>query len=174
MLVYLLVIDDPEDRMRFEEMAKTYRGLMFKVARDILKQDEDAEDAVQKALWAVARNYDTIRDKPEPVQRSYLVIAAENHAKNVYKKRKRRREQNLDIDSPRKVYHYVTDNKLAECILELPLDYREVILLKYFHGYTLKEIARIQGISQSKAEKLNQEAKRLLKQLYEMEGTHEF
>lgn len=173
MLIYLLVIDDPEDRIRFEEIVKTYKGLMFTVARDILKQDQDAEDAVQEALWNIARNYKTVRNKPEPVVRSYVVIAAENHAKNLYKKKKRLREQDEKAELRGKSYHGVTDNRLAECIVELPLDYREVILLKYVHGYKLREIAGILGVSQAKTEKLNQEAKKLLKQMYEMEETHD-
>lgn len=173
MLIYLLIIDDPVDQIRFEEMVKTYKGLMFVVAKNILKQDEDAEDAVQEALWSVARNYKTVRDKPEPVLRSYLVIAAENHAKNLYKKKMRWDKQVDTVELRGKVSHLVTDNKLAECILQLPLDYREVILLKYVHGYTLKEISKIQGYSQAKAEKLNQNAKKLLKKMYEMEETHD-
>lgn len=174
MLIYVLILDDPEDQESFDKMARTYKGLMFTVARNIVKQDQDAEDAVQKALWAVARNYDTLRGKPEPVVRSYLVTAAENHAKNIYNTKKRRRERSGDSEPTGQVYHYVTDNKLAECILQLPLEYREVVLLKYFHGYTLKEIAKIQGISQSKSEKCHQEAKRILKAMYETEETYEF
>lgn len=173
MLPYSLVIDDPEDRMQFEEMVRTYKGLMFKVAHDIVKHEQDAEDAVQNALWAVARNFKTLQGKPEPVVRSYLVISAENHAKNLYNKKKRRREDDKDPDSSKREYHHVTDNTLASCIVELPLDYREVVLLKYFHGYTLRENAEILEISQAKAEKLNQNAKRLLKQMYGMEGVHE-
>ena len=68
----------------------------------------------------------------------------------------------------------MTDNKLADCILQLMLEYREVVLLKYFHGYTLKEIAKIQGISQSKSEKRHRDAKRILKAMYETEETYEF
>ena len=102
------------------------------------------------------------------------MTAAENHAKNIYNTKKRRRERSGDSEPTGQVYHYVTDNKLAECILQLPLEYREVVLLKYFHGYTLKEIAKIQGISQSKSEKCHQEAKRISKAMYETEEACEF
>lgn len=39
MLIYVLILDDPEDQESFDKMARTYKGLMFTVARNIVKQD---------------------------------------------------------------------------------------------------------------------------------------
>ena len=46
MLIYLQTIETPSERARFQEMYLTYRGLMYRVAYQILKKRQDAEDAV--------------------------------------------------------------------------------------------------------------------------------
>ena len=43
MLIYLQVIDAPEDRDQFITLYETYRGLMFYVANQILQNEQDAD-----------------------------------------------------------------------------------------------------------------------------------
>ena len=59
---------------------------------------------------------------------------------------------------------------MTKCILKLPARYREMILLRYHHGYTVREIAQMQGLSLSAAIKLDQRAKNKLKKLCEEAG----
>lgn len=59
---------------------------------------------------------------------------------------------------------------LEDCILQLPARYREVILLKYFHGFNCKEIAHHLGITLSNANKLDQRAKKKLTEICRKEG----
>ena len=54
-LVYLQLIDSPEEQSRFEELYTTYRKLMFHVAKGILGNDQDAEDAVHDAFLSIAK-----------------------------------------------------------------------------------------------------------------------
>lgn len=56
MLIYLQVIDAPEDRDQFITLYETYRGLMFYVANQILQNEQDAEDAVHDAFFCPWRN----------------------------------------------------------------------------------------------------------------------
>lgn len=65
---------------------------------------------------------------------------------------------------------YSGPSTIASCILKLPARYREVILLKYHHGYSLKEIAKMLEISESNAIKLDQRGKKKLEQLCKEEG----
>lgn len=66
--------------------------------------------------------------------------------------------------------YYDGDNTLTKCILQLPARYREMILLRYHHGYSVREIAGMMGISLPAAIKLDQRAKQKLKKLCEKEG----
>ena len=42
MLIYLQLIDDPADRVKFEDLYRTYRSLMLYVANQILHNQQDA------------------------------------------------------------------------------------------------------------------------------------
>lgn len=55
MIVYLQMIDTPEDRSKFEQIYLEYRGLMFHVANEILHNEQDAEDTVHQAFVNVAK-----------------------------------------------------------------------------------------------------------------------
>ena len=50
MMIYLQMIDTPEDRSKFEFLYMEYRGLMFHVANKILHNEQDAEDTVHQAF----------------------------------------------------------------------------------------------------------------------------
>ena len=56
-------------------------------------------------------------------------------------------------------------NELVNCILKLPARYRQFILLKYYHGYSTREIAHMLGMSSASVSKTAQRAKQRLEQL---------
>ena len=49
MLLYLQMLETPEEKSLFEQIYLEYRGLMYHVAYEILHNDQDAEDAVHQA-----------------------------------------------------------------------------------------------------------------------------
>ena len=54
MLIYLQLIDNPRDKATFEDLYYRYRGLMFHTANKILRNRDDAEDAVHQAFLSIA------------------------------------------------------------------------------------------------------------------------
>ena len=49
-------IDSVEGQKRFEELYYTYKNIMYKVSFSILKNPQDAEDALQEAFISIAMN----------------------------------------------------------------------------------------------------------------------
>ena len=49
MLIYMMMLETPEEKSLFEQIYLEYRGLMFHVAYEILHNEQDAEDAVHHA-----------------------------------------------------------------------------------------------------------------------------
>lgn len=47
MLIYLQMLETPEEKSLFEQIYLEYCGLMFHVAYEILHNEQDAEDAVR-------------------------------------------------------------------------------------------------------------------------------
>ena len=73
MLIYLQLIDSPEEKSRFEELYITYRKLMFHVAKGILGNDQDAEDAVHDAFLSIAKNFDKISTEDRHKTKAFVV-----------------------------------------------------------------------------------------------------
>lgn len=170
MLIYLQMIEGPADQSKFEKIYREYRGLMFHVAYQILHHTQDAEDAVHHAFVKVAENIKNISDPVCPKTKSYIVIIVETKAIDMLRSRQKHIKVELDEAFSGISVNYDGDNVLTQCILQLPARYRDVILLKYHHGYNLREIAKIMGISLSAANKLDQRAKQKLHNLCEKEG----
>ena len=59
---------------------------------------------------------------------------------------------------------------LAACMAKLTPRYRQIILLKYYHGFSCKEIAKQLDITEANAIKLDQRAKNKLLQICREEG----
>ncbi len=57
MLVYLQMIDLEENQSKFKRIYDKYRWLMFSIALKILHNREDAEDALQNAFIAIAKDF---------------------------------------------------------------------------------------------------------------------
>ena len=169
MMIYLQMIDTPADRSKFEQLYLEYRGLMFYVANKILQSEQDAEDAVHQAFLSVAENIEKIGEPDSPKTQGYLITITENKAIDLYRRRKRHQMVALDEQMQGIPAAYEGENALTACILKLPARYREVILLRYFQGYSVKEIAGILHLSVAAATKLLQRAKNKLKDLYEKE-----
>lgn len=141
MLVYLQAIDTPSERARFEELYLAYRGLMFYVANHILRNEQDAEDAVHLAFLKIAEHMTDIPSGPCQRTRALVVTIAERKAIDLY--RAKRRHLMADLDELPLSYNQVlpSDGTLAGAMTALPSRYREVLLLKYYNGYNNSEIA---------------------------------
>ena len=62
---------------------------------------------------------------------------------------------------------YDGSDALAGCILKLSPRQRNLLILKYHHGYELKEVAKMLGITYSNALTIEKRAKKKLKSLCE-------
>ena len=60
MLIYLQMIETPEDRSKFETLYEEYRDVMYAVAKKILRNNMDAEDALHQAFVNIAENMEKI------------------------------------------------------------------------------------------------------------------
>ena len=170
MIIYLQMLETPEEKSKFEQLYLEYKGLMFHVAYEILHNEQDAEDAVHQAFVKIAENIKQIDDPICPKTNSYVVTIVENKAIDQYRKQQKHQTVELIEEIQGTNAHYEGDNDLTKCILKLPARYREMILLRYHHGYTVREIAKMLGLSLPAAIKLDQRAKNKLKKLCEEAG----
>lgn len=170
MIIYLQVLETQDDQSKFEQIYLEYRNLMFYVAYGILRNEESAEDATHQAFVRIAENIKKIGEPVCPKTHGYVVTIVEHEAIDQYRKAKKRQAIPFTDDIHGVEVAYDGDDTLTSCILGLPARYREMILLRYHQGYSVREIAAIMGISLPAAIKLDQRAKNKLKEICRKEG----
>lgn len=172
MILYLQTIESDSDRSKFEAIYQEYRNLMYHVAYQYTKNTQDAEDIVQHTFLKIAENIKKI-EPVSPKTKQYVVTMVEHRAIDLYRQRTNTPlvtslEEEL---CPMPVQPELEEGDLlSQCIFQLPAQYRQVIWLKYCHGYSLREIASMLDISLAWAQKLDQRAKKKLEALYREAG----
>ncbi len=168
MLIYLAALESGDDKLKFERLYRAYRALMFQVARRVLRSEQDAEDAVHQAFLKLAEAPELLPEAPGPRARALLVTVAERKAIDLWRVRQRRPTEELDetvlvYDRP-----VEPDGTLAAAMAALPPRYREVLLLKYYNGYSNGEIAQLLSLENANVSQLlHRGRERLARELQE-------
>lgn len=154
MLIYLQMIESPEDSVKFEQIYIKYRQPMYTAAYAILKQNEDAEDAVHQAFIRIANHMDIVRnlDVSDGRMASYLITTAQNLSLDMIRARQRfskdkSAEDIYDEYSEKPSFAPGPVSELAEAMDALPVHQKNILLLRYDNGFTTQEIAAIMGKS---------------------------
>ncbi len=131
----------------FEKNFTEKKHVYIKVAYSILYDEEDAKDVLQEAYCEALKHIKDLRDYNSFDIWFYKILI--NKCKQMYKKAKYRTKQ-LPIDEstpPTDAMFSKTriDEKiiLKDIIFNLSNEHREIIILKYFQGFSLKEISEI-------------------------------
>lgn len=170
MLTGLQTFESSTQRSKFEKVYQMYRAYMYRAAYAILKNPQDAEDAVHAAFVSIAENMKKISDAEDPKTKGYIVTIVRNAAIDLYR-RKQAHPQSEYTDGVVGVQQqYEGGNGVTRCMLKLPEMQRSVLVLKYCHGYELKEIAKMLNMTHQNAMKIEQRAKAKLRVLCQEEG----
>ncbi len=148
-MILLMMIDTPEDKRKFVILYEKYRYLMFKIARNILRDPYLAEDAVHDAFVHIAKNMNKIGEIESLYTKRYLVTVAKNAAIDLYRRQNRQRKQEMFVDElgenqlPVTYMHTDLENNLLDILKDLPPKYRDIFLLKYSSHMSNSEIAQL-------------------------------
>ena len=170
MVVYTQMLETADERRKIEQIFHTYGNLMFHVANKILNNPQDAEDAVQQALFVVCKNLGKISDIPCPKSRSFIVTIVERKAIDLYRVKQRSATVSFEeefINVPASLEEDVTVERteLAKAMAMLPTRYRELLFLKYDNGYSDREIAVMYSMAEANVRKTIQRAKKKLESI---------
>ncbi len=174
---YLSIIDLPEDKRKFELLYEKYRIFMFRVAYNILKDPQAAEDAVHDAFVKVAMSIDSIEEIDSPRVKGYLIIITRNVSIDTYRKRKRVTlmdnliEQPSDSSIDDQIMVDESYLNLIKVIKSLPGRYADVLLLRFYNNISVSQISNILNISEHNVRKTIDRARKALSvRLIEEEG----
>ena len=170
MLIYLSMIESQDDRHRFERIYERYRNLMYHIAYRILRNPQDAEDAVHQAFVSIIQNIHKFVQIDCPETRSFIVIMTERKAIDLIRIRHSEKILPLNEDLVGLEIPAPGDHGLADALAKLPVRYREVLLLRFDNGYSTRELAKMLGLTESGVRKLIGRAKEALRRILEEDG----
>lgn len=155
------------------EIIDRYREMMFRAARSVTHNDDDADDVIQKLCvrFVVGGIPAGLRENPP----AYLTGCIVNEAKNVHRTQERRRiDDEIDLREVSETDCRVTEKDLLAVIEEakacLTPEEREILELYYRDGLAQADIAEIKDIEEDAvAQKLSRSRKKI-KKVMEIEG----
>jgi RNA polymerase sigma factor, sigma-70 family len=154
-----------------ERIVSLYGTALLRMAFLYLKDMHLAEDAVQETFLRVLKYYDNYRE--EASEKTWIYRIAINICKDISAKSWWKR---IDYDAS---YEQIEDcreqnggdSTISVEIMKLPPKYKQVVLLYYYMGFSLKETGGILGISESAAamrlSRAREQLKKSLKGWYE-------
>ncbi len=167
MIIYLQMIEGDEDKSKFEQLYTIYKGLMFHVAINILKNESDAEDAVHQAFLSLIENLGKISDVKCPKTRAYIVIITEWKAIDTIRSRSKMADMEFEESTFGIEIPLPGDHSLADAMAQLPATYREILLLRYYNGYSVREISSMLHMKKDTVQKQLWRAKTALQKYME-------
>ena len=148
-------------RMETQALAETYRDRLFAAAFPVCGNAADAEDAAQEALL----RYHISEKQFESEQhiRAWLLRVAINCAKNVSRSFFRRNTVPLEDYMDSLEFDSGESREIFREVMNLPETYRLVIHLYYYEDYSVAEIGRILGLTESNVKVRLSRGRQLLK-----------
>ena len=148
-------------RMETQALAETYRDRLFAAAFQVCGNAADAEDAAQEALL----RYHISEKQFESEQhiRAWLLRVAINCAKNVSRSFFRRNTVPLEDYMDSLEFDSGESREIFREVMNLPETYRLVIHLYYYEDYSVAEIGRILGLTESNVKVRLSRGRQLLK-----------
>lgn len=151
-------------KKQYEDEVERLAPSLRRIAYSIVRNEHDAQDAVQQALlavWARRECVEFARLKP------YLTRAVMNACRDI----QRARQKAIPMKEMPEMSYQPPDGMLADAVERLPEELRLPLLLHYMEGYKLAEIAGALGQSMPQVtSRLFRARKRLKRMLEEAEA----
>ena len=169
MLIYLQMLDTPEEKSKFEALYHAHRRAMLHIAIQILKDHQLAEDAVQEAFIRLAKNFSKIGQVDCPQTRLFTVIIVRNISLTMRTEQQKQiivevpeTTVPVEYDLEEEVLARIAYEEVLATIQELPLIYRDILYLQCVEEYKLAEISKLIGIGIETVKKRAQRGRKML------------
>lgn len=126
----------------FCDNIKNLENGMYRLSYSILKNEEDAKDAVQEAIYNAYKNLEKLKDKRKFKSWIYKIVA------NTSFEILRNKKNYIDIEQeniPAEKIDIDTNLTLWKAVQGLEQPYRTTITLFYYEDMSIKEISEITG-----------------------------
>jgi len=137
-----VILNYKREIIPFTELYEKYSMDIYRYSLSILKDEDDAKDAVQEAFVKYVENESSFRG--DAGQKTWLLVVTRNYC---YSKLKRAEKSNVRIDEEifEGTYEpqYDSEITLKDALICLSSEHNELLFLKEYGGYSYKEIAEL-------------------------------
>jgi RNA polymerase sigma-70 factor (ECF subfamily) len=152
------------DKEAFSELMRQSEKSMYRIARAILKNDEDAADAMQETILLCWKKMNHLKN-PDHFN-TWLTRILINEAKKIAKKRTKILLLTEQLE-PIKEERRFSEVEWEEMLYTLSEKYRIVVILYYIEGYKVREISQILDITESATKARLKTAREQLERQYQ-------
>ena len=155
--LYLSMLNEEEDKQRFESIYSKYRNMMGKLAFSILSDENAAFDATHDALVAIAKNIKSFPPASDELyERAYIKTVVRRFCINHMHKIKNvppvlELNDDFDYESDIQLSEQISEKdhiiRITHYIENMSEVYRDVLTLRYVYEMTAGEIACATGLS---------------------------
>ena len=163
------------DRAQFLALYEENHAAMERAAMSILRDQQDAEDAMQNALCQMAKHFEKIYEIPCDRLPFWCVCIVKNEAITLLRKKKKA----IMLESMEDAYDASADIEKAlsyEDIIRLfaglPETYRAVLEMKFLLDCSGKDISQKLGISENAVNVRISRGRAILREIMEKEALH--
>ena len=135
------------EKEMFTEGVRACEGRMYTLALGIVQNEADAADVMQDAILKAYCNLEQLKDRGK--FQSWMLSIVHNTAIEFLRKRRDTVDidTRYDLESPHTGVDQAARLTIRQAVGQLRLPYRTVILLFYYDGYSVQQIAQVTGSS---------------------------
>ena len=162
-----------EFKILLETMYELYEQGMYRVAYGVLHNREQAEGAVQDSFEKLLKYLPKIDTPDSPKTQQLVLKTVRNTAIDQYRRNNKQNEWLSQQEQGEETNSFVKSVEDREFIQQLlnavPTEYREIIKLRCYYGFSAKETGDILGLSEGNVNKRLERARKLIADRLEWE-----
>ena len=151
-----------ESNENFPQVVYRYQDTIFRLAYNYTKNHFDADDVTQNVLLQL---YKTDKDfETEAHLKNWLMCVTVNQCKNLFRAPWRKHE-NLEDYANTLVFQEEDEKDLFCMVMGMDQKYRVTLLLHYYEGYSIREIAQIMNVPEKTVSTRLARGRKILKEM---------
>jgi len=135
------------NKSQFSNLIETHQLSMYRLAKSILLNEYDAEDAVGSAIYKAYVSRNTIKDLN--CFKAWILKIVSNESYSIIRKNKKLIYMEQVIEPTQISKDYESSYEVWDSVQKLEEKYRAIIVLFYYDDFSIKNISEILDIPQS-------------------------
>lgn len=145
----------------FPGLVQLYKDTIFRLAYSYTKNHFDADDVTQNVLLQLYKTDKAFESDAH--LKNWLMRVTVNHCKNLFRAPWRKHE-NLEDYANSLAFEEERSRDLFCMVMELDKKYRVTLLLHYYEGYSIREIAQIMDLPENTVSTRLSRGRKILKE----------